>query len=441
MKISVFGLGYVGCVTAACLAEEGHDIIGVDINKKKVDEINSGKPTIIEKGLNSLVEKNMRNDRLKATTNSNQAIINSELSLICVGTPSYPNGDINLEYIKNVSKEIGNALAAKNRFHTIVIRSTVLPGTTEGVIIPILENVSQKKASEDFGICINPEFMREGNGVYDFYNPERIVIGCRDKRSSDLVEEVYRSIESIKAPIVKTNIKTAEMIKYVDNAFHGLKVAFANEIGDICKKIGIDSHEVMNIFCMDKKLNLSPYYLKPGLSFGGSCIPKDLRALVYKARRLDQDCPVLESILDSNEKHKEKSIELILEQKKRKIGIFGLAFKAGTDDVRESPIVDIVETLIGKGYKLHIYDSNISIQDIFGSNRAFIEEKIPHITSLLCSSMKEVVDNSEILVLSNNSEEFKKIPEMMRDDHVLIDFVRLIEPKEVKRGKYVGKEG
>jgi len=435
MKISVLGLGYVGCVTAACLATEGHEIIGVDVNRQKVDEINSGKPTVIEKDLDPFVKQAVKSGKLKATTDAGEAVINSELSLICVGTPSNSNGSLDLTHVKKVCEDIGRVLATKKDFHVVVIRSTVLPGSTEDVLIPVLEKSSQKRVFEDFGVCVNPEFMREGSGIYDFYNPERIVIGTLDQKSGDLVEKMYTNLD---APTIRTDIKTAEMIKYVDNSFHGLKVCFANEIGNICKKLGIDSHEVMNIFCMDKKLNLSPYYLRPGLAFGGSCIPKDLRALVYKSKRLDLDSSVLESILDSNQKHKEKCVNLILEQKKKKIGIFGLSFKAGTDDIRESPTVDIIETLLGKGYDVHVYDCDLSIQDIFGANRAYIEKKIPHITSLLCSSIREVVDRSDVLVLSNQSEEFKEIPKMMRDDHILIDFVRLIEPNDVKKGRYVG---
>ncbi len=435
MKISVFGLGYVGCVTAACLAKNGHEVIGVDVSKQKVDLINEGMPTIREKDLATIVRDGVTKGMLRATSNGEDAIINSTISLICVGTPSKPDGSLGLEYIKKVCEEIGTVLAKKDNFHVVVIRSTVLPGTIEDILIPILEKRSNKTIYEDFGICMNPEFMREGNGVYDFYKPERILIGTHDEKSGNLIEEMYKNIDAL---IIKTDFRTTEMVKYVDNAFHGLKVVFTNEIGNMCKKWDIDSHKVMDIFCMDKKLNLSPYYLKPGFAFGGSCIPKDLRALLYKAKKDDLESPVLASILPSNQRQLEKGIDLIISQGKKDIGVFGLVFKAGTDDIRESPIVHVTETLIGKGYNVKIYDSNIFLTDVFGANRAYLEKKIPHITSLLSTSLEEVVRTSEVLVISNGNEEFKKIPRLMKEGQILIDFVRLVAPNKIEKGKYIG---
>ncbi|MCJ7646138.1 nucleotide sugar dehydrogenase, partial [bacterium] len=288
MRISVFGLGYVGCVSAACLARDGHKVMGVDINQNKVDIINSGRSPVVEKDIDEIIKEVVKSQKLIATTDVKEAVGNSEISMICVGTPSNDNGSLDLKYVKRVCVEIGTGLREKDEYHVVVVRSTMLPSSVEEELIPILEKTSGKKAGVDFGVCMNPEFMREGSSVYDFYHPPMTVIGELDKRSGGIVEEIYANID---APVVRTAIRVAEMIKYVSNAFHGLKVCFANEIGNICKKLGIDSHEVMEIFCMDKKLSLSPYYLKPGFAFGGSCLPKDLRALLYRGRREDLRLP------------------------------------------------------------------------------------------------------------------------------------------------------
>ena len=435
MNISVFGLGYVGCVSAACLAENGHKVMGVDINQNKVDIINSGKSPVIEKDINGIIKEVVTTEKLIATTDAGKAVKNSEISMICVGTPSNDNGSLNLKYVKRVCAEIGAGLREKDDYHIVVLRSTMLPGSVEEEVIPALEKTSGKKAGTGFGVCINPEFMREGSSVYDYYHPPMIVIGELDKRSGDIVERIYANID---APVVRTSIKVAEMIKYVNNAFHGVKVCFANEIGNICKKLGIDSHQVMEIFCMDTKLNLSPYYLKPGFAFGGSCLPKDLRALLYKGQREDLRLPLLNSILDSNENQVKMGINLIKKTKKKKIGIFGFSFKPGTDDLRESPIVELIETLLGKGYKISIYDKNVSIAKIFGANKQYIEKEIPHISSLMSSSIKEVLSRSEVLVLGNNSEEFKKIPELIREDQIIIDLARIMDGKNEPKSKYQG---
>ena len=435
MNISVFGLGYVGCVSAACLAENGHKVMGVDINQNKVDIINSGKSPVVEKDINGIIKEVVTTKKLIATTDVGKAVENSEISMICVGTPSNDNGSLNLNYVKRVCAEIGAGLREKDDYHAVVLRSTVLPGSVEGEVIPTLEKTSGKKAGADFGVCMNPEFMREGSSIYDYYHPPMIVIGELDKKSGDIVEQIYANID---APVVRTSIKVAEMVKYVNNAFHGLKVCFANEIGNICKKLGIDSHQVMEIFCLDKKLNLSPYYLKPGFAFGGSCLPKDLRALLYKGQREDLKLPLLNSILDSNENQVKMGIKLITKTKKKKIGIFGFSFKPGTDDLRESPMVELIETLLGKGYKISIYDKNVSIAKIFGANKQYIEKEIPHISSLMCSSIKKVLSDSEVLVIGNNSEEFKKIPELIREDQIIIDLARIVDGKNETKSKYEG---
>jgi len=435
MKISVFGLGYVGCVSSACLAKSGHKVTGVDINQTKVDIINSGKSPVVEKDIDEIIKEVTRTGKLISTTDAVKAVHNSEISMICVGTPSKENGSLDLKYVKRVCAEIGTGLGKKDSYHVVVVRSTMLPGSVEGEVIPTLEKTSGKKAGADFGVCMNPEFMREGSSVYDYYHPIMIVIGEVDKRSGDIVEKIYANID---AQFVRTSIKVAEMIKYVNNAFHGLKVCFANEIGNICKKVGIDSHQVMEIFCRDTKLNLSPYYLKPGFAFGGSCLPKDLRALLYKGQREDLRLPLLSSILDSNENQVKMGINLITKTKKKKIGIFGFSFKPGTDDLRESPMVELIETLLGKGYKISIYDKNVSIAKIFGANKQYIEKEIPHISSLMSSSMEKVLRDSEVLVIGNNSKEFEKIPELMREDQILIDLARIVDGKNETKSKYEG---
>jgi len=435
MTISVFGLGYVGCVSAACLARNGHKVMGVDISKNKVDIINSGRSPVVEKDIDEIIKEVVKGQKLIATTDVRGAVGNSEISMICVGTPSNDNGSLDLKYVKRACVEIGAGLREKDAYRVVAVRSTVLPGSVEGEVIPTLEKSSGKKARVDFGVCMNPEFMREGSSVYDFYHPPMIVIGELDKRSGDIVEEIYANID---APVIRTSIRVAEMIKYVSNAFHGLKVCFANEIGNICKKLGIDSHEVMEIFCMDKKLNISPYYLKPGFAFGGSCLPKDLRALLYKGRREDLRLPLLDSILESNETQMKMGIDLIKKTKKKKIGIFGFSFKPDTDDLRESPMVELIESLLGKGYKISIYDKNVSIAKIFGANKEYIEKEIPHISSLMSSSIEEVLSRSEVLVIGNNSEEFKEIPKLMREGQIMIDLVRIANGKNEAKSEYEG---
>jgi GDP-mannose 6-dehydrogenase len=435
MRISVFGLGYVGCVSAACLARDGHKVMGVDIGQNKVDIINSGRSPVVEKDIDEIIKEVVKSQKLIATTNVREAVRNSEISMICVGTPSNDNGSLDLKYVKRVCVEIGTGLREKDEYHVVVVRSTVLPSSVEEELIPILEKSSGKKARVDFGVCMNPEFMREGSSVYDFYHPPMIVIGELDKRSGDSVEHIYADID---APVVRTSIKVAEMIKYVNNAFHSLKVCFANEIGNICKKLGIDGHQVMEIFCMDTKLNLSPCYLKPGFAFGGSCLPKDLRALLYRGRREDLRLPLLDSILESNENQVKMGINLITKTKKKKIGIFGFSFKPGTDDLRESPMVELIETLLGKGYKISIYDKNVSIAKIFGANKEYIEKEIPHISSLMSSSIEEVLSRSEVLVIGNNSEEFKEIPKLMKKGQIIIDLVRIANGKNETKSEYEG---
>ena len=433
MKISVFGIGYVGCVSAACFAHEGHDVIGVDVNPSKVEMINQGNSPIVEPGIAELMQEAVNVQRLRATTSVNDAVSQSEVSLVCVGTPSNPNGSLDLSYITRVSKEIGAALKTKQGRHVVVMRSTMLPGTIEGVVVPALESASGKKAGTDFGVCINPEFLREGSSLKDFYAPPFTLIGADDETTAATVRALYAKVD---APLYETAVKTAEMIKYVCNSFHAVKVSFANEVGNICKALAIDSHTVMNIFCQDTKLNLSPYYLKPGFAFGGSCLPKDLRAINYKAKELDIEVPLLGSILPSNRLQIDRAVGMVAKTGKKRVGVLGFSFKAGTDDLRESPMVVLIETLIGKGYKLSLYDRDVSLARLFGANKEYIEREIPHISELMCTSIDDVIDRSEVVVIGNKSEEFRPVGGKIGGDKVLIDLVRLFDKQsdETYRG-------
>ncbi|HNT76265.1 MAG TPA: UDP-glucose/GDP-mannose dehydrogenase family protein [Anaerolineae bacterium] len=435
MKISIFGLGYVGIVSAACFAQEGHQVIGVDVNPDKVSMVNEGKSPIVEKDIDEMVARGVREGRLRATTDAREGVLNSDLSLICVGTPSRDNGSLDLTYVERVCSEIGRGLAAKDSFHAIVLRSTVLPGTTEDCALPILEQTSGRAAGETFGICFNPEFLREGTSVYDFYHPPFTIIGEAHPQAAQMAAQLYAHLD---APLLITPVKTAEMMKYVNNAFHALKVVFANEVGDICKQIGVDSHLLMDMFCLDTKLNLSPYYLKPGFAFGGSCLPKDLRALLHYTQRLDQDLPLLESLLPSNELQVKRGFELIRQTGCKKIGMLGFSFKAGTDDLRESPLVSLLEMLIGKGYSVKVYDKNVSLAYLNGANRAYIERTIPHIANLMCDTMAEVVDASEVIVIGNKSSEFANIVALVRPEQTVIDLVRITKDIPQMGARYVG---
>ncbi|MFL6209337.1 MAG: nucleotide sugar dehydrogenase [Pyrinomonadaceae bacterium] len=424
MKLSVFGLGYVGCVSAACFAKEGHEVVGVDVNATKVEIINNGQSPIVEAGIGELIGEMVGVGRLRATTDSTRAVQESEVSLVCVGTPSNTNGSLDLTYVTRVCEEIGAALKQKTAPHVVVIRSTMLPGTIETVVVPVLETHSGKTAGRDFGVCINPEFLREGTSLKDFYAPPFTLIGADEETAAARVRQLYAGLD---APLFVTEIKTAEMVKYVCNCFHALKVSFANEVGKICKGLGIDSHEVMNMFCQDTKLNLSAYYLKPGFAFGGSCLPKDLRAMNYKAKELDVETPVLAAILPSNRLQIERAVEMVLRTGKKRIGVLGFSFKAGTDDLRESPMVTLIETLIGKGLQLAIYDRDVSLARLFGANKEYIEREIPHIAQLMRGSIEEVVAHAEVLIIGNKAAEFRAIEPQLRADQQVIDLVRLFD--------------
>jgi len=422
MRISVFGLGYVGAVSAGCLANDGHEVVGVDPNEEKVALINRGTAPIVEEAIGEMIATSVQGGRLKATANVVDAVMASEISLVCVGTPSQLNGNLDLSYVRRVCEEIGEALKEKPEFHVVVARSTMLPGSMRDIVIPTLESTSGKRAGIDFGVCNNPEFLREGTAVYDYYNPPKTVIGETDARAGDVLVKLY---EHITAPLIRTDVETAEMVKYTDNTWHALKVSFANEIGNLCKAIGIDGHQVMDIFCQDTKLNLSPYYMKPGFAFGGSCLPKDVRALNYKARSLDLELPVLSSILPSNRRQVEKGIKMIVDKGKRKVGFLGFSFKAGTDDLRESPLVEVIEHLIGKGYELRLYDRNVNLAALVGANKDYILNHIPHISRLMVDSQEEVLEFAETLVIGNGAREFHDILERARPDQTVVDLVRV----------------
>lgn len=434
MKISIFGLGYVGAVSAGCLATDGHDVVGVDPQQTKVDLINSGVTPIIEKDIGEMVAKTAAAGKLRATMDVREAVLATDMSLICVGTPSQLNGNLDLSYVRRVCEQIGEAIKEKSTFHVVVARSTMLPGSMRNVVIPTLEQSSDKKAGVDFGVCNNPEFLREGSAVYDFYNPPKTVIGETDSQAGDMLVKLY---EKMTAPMIRTDVETAEMVKYTDNNWHALKVAFANEIGNICKAVKIDGHKVMEIFCQDTKLNLSAYYMKPGFAFGGSCLPKDVRALAYKGRSLDLDLPLLNAIMPSNHRQVEKGVEMITAYDKRKVGFLGFAFKAGTDDLRESPLVDVIESLIGKGYELKLFDKNVSLAALVGANKDYILNRIPHISRLMVETMEEVMDFADVIVIGNGASEFRNIFDRLKPGQVIVDLVR-VSPKVSEPGRYDG---
>src|SRR4029079_18881017 len=418
MKVSVFGLGYVGSVSAASFAADGHHVVGVDVNAEKVAAINAGRSPIVEPGLDELLARNAAEGRLRATTSTAEAINDTEVSLLCVGTPSRKNGSLDLSYLRRVSEQVGAALKAKSTYHVVVVRSTVLPGTTHEVGIPALERESGKKYGDGFGVSVNPEFLREGTALKDFRKPPLTLVGHNHAADASGTIALYQSID---APLVSTSIRVAEMMKYTSNTWHALKVCFANEIGNLCKAVGVDSHEVMDIFCRDEKLNLSSYYLKPGFAFGGSCLPKDVRALQYRAKEADVDLPVISSILPSNRLQIEHAFDQVMETGKKRIGLLGFSFKAGTDDLRESPLVILAEALLGKGLAVSIYDKNVSLARLVGANKDYIETQIPHLSSLLCTTIDEVLEGSDVIVIGNAASEFAEAVTRTTSDQIIID--------------------
>jgi GDP-mannose 6-dehydrogenase len=435
MNISIFGLGYVGSVTAACLASRDNQVIGVDTNQTKVNMINAGKALIIEPGLKELIADVVTCGYLRATTEVSDAILNSKISFICVGTPSKKNNGLDLQYVKSVCTDIGYILKEKDEHHILVFRSTMFPGSIKKVVIPILELYSDKKEGEDFSVCINPEFLREGSAIYDYYHPPQNIVGSSNEAVRTVMSELNELCTNM--PTIFLTIEEAEILKYADNIWHALKVGFANEIGAVCNSLDIDSHQVMDVFCKDTKLNISPYYLKPGFAFGGSCLPKDLRAFIYESQSLNVNLPIISSVLPSNQSQIERALKLVMEQDNKHIGVLGFCFKENTDDLRESPIVELIERLIGKGYTLTLFDKNVSEAKLYGANRDYILNHIPHLSKLMVESIDELVACSQTIIIGNKAAEFEGVLDVLKSDQVVIDLVR-IRNTPPKTKQYIG---
>jgi GDP-mannose 6-dehydrogenase len=419
MKVAVFGLGYVGVVSAACFARDGHTVIGVDPNTVKTDFLSRGRSPIIEPGLEELIASAVASGRLTCSDHA-EAVSLCDVLMVCVGTPGQANGSLDLTYVRRTAQQIGEQLAESGQYKVVVIRSTLLPGSMQGVVIPILEQCSQRRAGKEFGVCINPEFLREGSAIFDYDHPPKTVIGASDERAAGVVRELYATLS---APVLLTSLPTAEMIKYVDNSWHALKITFANEIGRLCKAMDLDARLLMRLFCTDTKLNVSSAYLRPGFAFGGSCLPKDLRALTYQGRLLDVDTPVLNSILGSNQIHIAHAMSMIRATGRRRVGLLGLSFKEGTDDLRESALVTLAEQLIGKGYDLAIYDKNVRLASLIGANREYILNHIPHIGRLLVDRPEELFDLADVIVVAAADQEFGALLRRQESAKTIIDLV------------------
>ncbi len=423
MRIAIFGLGYVGCVSAGCLARAGHEVIGVDVNPTKLEILGAGRSPVIEADLDEIIAEAVRSGRLRAVGRADEAVAASDLALICVGTPSRPNSSLDLSYVTRVCTQIGEALRERETPYVVCVRSTMVPGSTDEVVRPALEEGFGGPLPPGVRIAVNPEFLREGTAVKDFFGPPKTVVGADDGDTARTVASLYDGID---APRILTSIRVAEMVKYVDNVFHAVKIAFANEIGTLCRAVGVDSHEVMDIFTQDRKLNISPAYLRPGFAFGGSCLPKDLRAILYRGRTLDLKLPLLGSVLASNAMQIERAVDMILELGKKRLGFLGLSFKPGTDDLRESPLVMLIETCIGKGYDIRIFDRNVSLARLVGANKAYIEREIPHISRLMSTELDEVMAFAEVLVVGHGDPAFADAVRRARG-RVVIDLARVVD--------------
>jgi GDP-mannose 6-dehydrogenase len=420
MKIAVFGLGYVGTVSAACLADAGHDVIGVDPSSAKTEAIAAGRSPILEPGIEPIIAAAVAEGRLTVTDDPEAAVAASDISLICVGTPGHPSGSLDLQHVETVCQEIGNALADSSDYHIVAVRSTLLPGSTHSVVIPTLEARSGRTVGVDFGVSVNPEFLREGTAVSDYRNPPKTVIGASDARTGDTVALLYTGLD---APVILTDLAIAEMTKYADNAWHAVKVTFANEIGRMAKALGLDGHQVMDFFVQDTKLNISPQYLRPGFAFGGSCLPKDLAALTHRAKMMDVDLPMLSSVLSSNAVQIDVALDMILQRGNQRVGLLGLSFKPRTDDLRQSPLVELAERLLGKGYDLRIYDPAVNLTTLVGANREYILDRLPHIANLLVDSIEEVLVHAESIIIGHADPRFVQITGRLRSDQFVIDLV------------------
>lgn len=433
MKISIFGLGYVGCVSLGCLARNGHTVIGVDVSETKVKQINAGLPTIIEKDIDIIIQEEHLKGSISATTDFKEAVLKTDISIIAVGTPSTANGHLNLNYIFKVAENIAEALVGKNDFHVIAIRSTVLPGTAQKCA-EIVEKTSGKKRGVHFSVVSNPEFLREGTAVHDYFNPPITLIGSSDNKAADIITSLYNQLPG---KVVITDLEVAEIMKYVNNTFHALKISFANEVGNICSALKIDSHKVMEIFCMDQVLNISPYYLKPGFAYGGSCLPKDLKGLQTLAHDLYVDVPLMQSIDKTNQMQISRAVDMIIESGKSKLAFLGLSFKQGTDDLRNSPAVSVIETIIGKGYEVQIYDKNVQLSKLTGTNKEYIDKHIPHLSKLMVNDLHQLIDEAELIVINNREKEYVDALLETESNAIIIDMVRLPEPIR-KRSGYIG---
>jgi len=430
MKIAIFGLGYVGSVSAACLADAGHDIIGVDVDPHKLSLIRGGRAPVSEPGLDDLLARMVADGRLAVTDDTAAAVQQSDLSLVCVGTPSRRNGSLDTTFLERVIGQIGAALAQGSAYHVVAIRSTVLPGVVASRLMPLLEDASGRRAGDDLGMCVNPEFLREGSAIRDFRRPPFTIIGATDRRAGDVLEAMYAHLES---PVHRVRPDEASMVKYASNAFHAVKVAFANEIGAVCQQLSIDGATVMRIFSEDRDLNISPRYLRPGFGFGGSCLPKDLRAMVHLTRELDVVGPLLGNVLASNDAHIQRTVDAVLGLRQRRVALLGLSFKVGSDDLRESPFVRLAESLIGKGIQLRIYDPDVAIGDVFGRNRAYIEEHLPHVGQLVSTDLANVVTSSDVIIVAKRLAETAELPALIAPHHTVIDLVGIAELGDVFR--------
>jgi GDP-mannose 6-dehydrogenase len=421
MRIAVFGMGYVGCVTGACLARMGHTVTGVDVSEIKVGMINHGRSPVVEKGMDPLVERMVKSGKFRATLDPAEAMKGADLSLITVGTPSRKDGGADLKHVLHAAREIGKALRNSKRFHTVVLRSTVPPGTVRRALVPALERSSRKKAGRDFGVCFHPEFLREGSSVHDFFHPPMNVLGCLDARSAALPRKLWSGMH---APLRVTMLEAAEMLKYASNAFHAIKVSFANEIGALAKSLGVDSREVMQLFIQDTKLNISPAYLEPGFAFGGSCLPKDLRALNAMAAKTGVNVPLLGNVLASNSEHIRRASRMVIATKKKRVGVLGLVFKSSTDDLRESPACALVKSLLAARREVLIFDPNVRLERLLGANREFVEKELPQFLRLLAASVDEVLRFAEVLVLAGGHPAFAEIRRKLRRKQILVELVR-----------------
>jgi len=432
-RLSIFGLGYVGTVSAVCFAARGHMVIGVDVNPTKASLINERRTPIVEAQVAELIDSAVGSGRLRATVSVAEAIAQSDISMVCVGTPTAPSGRLNTDALVTVAEEIGRELRAKSTHHTVVFRSTMVPRTFRSLLIPALERASGKRAGVGFSACVNPEFLREGSAVADFHHPEKTVFGADDAQTWETVAALY---EDLPGTIVRTTPEIGALAKYVDNVWHALKVGFANEIGNICKGAGIDSHAVMDIFCLDHKLNISTAYLRPGFAFGGSCLPKDTRGLGYFGREYELSLPILESILPSNNNQIDRACEWVLSFKRRHISILGCTFKSGTDDLRESPFVLLIERLLGKGCELKVFDEHIELSKLVGANRDYLMSTIPHIAALLVGTAAQAIQGADIVILSNSSPGYVTALDQLTDDQLLLDFAGLLSLQS--RHNYAG---